>query len=83
MLQDLLNVGDFALFKEIKEKYDPQLKRDPTFIVVSHYNLHMNLSFSFSIWIRSLKNGLDKKSRKKVDLQKSSAAFLEEVKNDG
>ena len=34
MLQDVLNVGDFALFKQIKETYDPVLKRDPTFIEV-------------------------------------------------
>jgi hypothetical protein len=36
MLEELLAVGDFGLFKEIKEKYDPQLNRDTTFIVVSN-----------------------------------------------
>ena len=35
MLEDLLAVGDFGLFQEVKTKYDGQLARDPTFIVVS------------------------------------------------
>eukprot|EP00347_Sterkiella_histriomuscorum_P016317 403353649 len=32
MLPELIQVGDFGLFKEIKEKYDQELNRDPTFI---------------------------------------------------
>jgi len=35
MLEELLGMGDFELFQEIKSKYDGQLARDPTFIVVS------------------------------------------------
>lgn len=35
MLPELIQVGDFGLFKEIKDKYDSALSRDPTFIEVS------------------------------------------------
>ncbi|CDW74389.1 UNKNOWN [Stylonychia lemnae] len=32
MLQELIQIGDFALFKETKDKYDSQIDRDPTFL---------------------------------------------------
>ena len=34
MIPELIEIKDFALFKETVDKYDPQIKRDPNFITV-------------------------------------------------
>lgn len=37
MLPEVIQMQDFALFKELIQKYDPHIKRDPVFMTVRIY----------------------------------------------
>jgi hypothetical protein len=44
MIEELISIGDFELLKEVKEKYDTEINRDPTFYIVNNFTFSKCIS---------------------------------------